>query len=428
MPASIFHQDNNRRLASVIRHISFSFVVFFTYTCIFVFRKAFTAASFKDQTLFGLPLLTVLVIAQVAGYLLSKFAGIRFISELKPGDRRKISLIIMLTAWLSLLLFAILPYYLGFLCMMLNGFALGFMWGIVFSYVEGRKITDLIAVVLAVSFLFAGGLSRSVGKWLIQAGIHESWMPFIAGAVFALPLFLFYILLEKFPSPDEEDVRERTKRKPMMKEGRFAFIQMFRAGVIGFVCIYLMLTIMRDLRDNYMVRIWDEIGYGNGILLYTGTETISSLLILCLIGSMVIIKNHLYSFHLIHLLLLAGLLFAGGSSWLFSQKLISGQSWMQWNGMGLYLAYILFNSVYFERLLSLFRVSGNVGFLIYLADAWGYLGSVSVMISKEFMPSASGWAAFYLKLSIILCIAAAFISLFIWLFFFRKYQQTKASL
>jgi len=69
-------------------------------------------------------------------------------------------LILIATAWIALFLFAITPPPYGMFFLFINGFALGFMWGIVFSYVEGRRTTDFIGSVLAISFIFAGGFTR----------------------------------------------------------------------------------------------------------------------------------------------------------------------------------------------------------------------------------------------------------------------------
>jgi hypothetical protein len=120
--------------------------------------------------------------------------------------------------------FAIIPPPFGMICLFINGFALGFMWGIVFSYVEGRRATDFIGTAMAVSFIFAGGFTRSVAKWLIvECGVSEKWMPFMTGLVFAIPLAVLFYLLEKIPLPDERDVDERTIRLPMQKSDRQNF-------------------------------------------------------------------------------------------------------------------------------------------------------------------------------------------------------------
>jgi hypothetical protein len=95
----------------------------------------------------------------------------------------------------------------------------GFYVGIIFSYVEGRIGTDFIGSVMAISFIFAGGFTRSVAKWLmLKWGVTEQWMPFMTGLLFALPLILFICFLEKVPQPDEADVNERTQRVPMNRQ------------------------------------------------------------------------------------------------------------------------------------------------------------------------------------------------------------------
>ncbi len=367
---------------------------------------------------------TLLIVSQVVGYMLSKFYGIRFIAELGRIGRWRTSLYLLLTAWVSLLLFALLPAPWGALCMLLNGFVLGFMWGIVFSYVEGRRATDFLGVVLAVSFIFAGGFSRSVGKWVMEyGGVNEYWMPFATASLFAGPLLLFYYFLERTPEPDAADRAARTIRQPMRRQERMAFLREFGGGVITFVLIYLLLTILRDLRDNYMANMWKELGYGAQSAVFARTETITSLVVLALIGTLVLVRSNIHAFRLIHLLLLLGFALAGGCSFLFRQGLVPGMVWMQLSGLGLYLSYVLFNSVYFERLLATFRIAGNVGFLIYIADAWGYLGSISIMLGKEWLRVSQGWVPFYAELAQYLCLAGVLLTACSFFYFRHKYRK-----
>jgi uncharacterized membrane protein YjjB (DUF3815 family) len=46
-------------------------------------------------------------------------------------------------------------------------------------------------------------------------------------------------------------------------------------------------------------------------------------------------------------------------------------------------------------MIAAFRIAGNVGFLIYITDAFGYLGSVVVMLTKESMKINLQWSVFY---------------------------------
>ncbi|MEI4594849.1 DUF5690 family protein, partial [Klebsiella pneumoniae] len=87
------------------------------------------------------------------GYLAAKFYGIKFIAELKRLGRYKIVLLLVGIAWLAWLLFALIPAPYNIICLFINGFPLGMLWGVIFSYIEGRKATDFIGAALAVSFI-----------------------------------------------------------------------------------------------------------------------------------------------------------------------------------------------------------------------------------------------------------------------------------
>ena len=142
-------------------------VVFLAYTMIFGFRKSFTVATFDGILVAGYSYKTILVIAQVLGYMLAKFYGVKYISELKRTGRGAIILLLTGISWLSWLFFALVPAPYNIVFLFVNGFPLGMLWGVVFSYVEGRRGTDFIGAALAVSFIFASGFVRSAGGWLM---------------------------------------------------------------------------------------------------------------------------------------------------------------------------------------------------------------------------------------------------------------------
>jgi MFS family permease len=403
-----------------------SVLIFCMYSCIFAFRKPFTVATFGEKEMLGISYQTLLIISQVIGYMLSKFAGIRFISSLKRTGRWKSTVMIMSGAWLSLLLFAILPDWAGVLCFMANGFLLGFMWGIVFSYAEGRNATDFIGSVLAVSFIFAGGFTRSVGKWLMtDYGVSQDWMPFMTGLIFAVPLVLLIYLMERVPAPDAKDIENRVERKSMNADDRRKIIREFSAGIIVLCIVYTFLTIIRDLRDNFMANIWNELGYANDYTVFARSETRISFFLLLMMGSLVLIRKNIIAFRVIHLLIISGFLLAGISSALFYSGNMQGAWWMQAVGLGLYMAYIPFNAIFFDRMIATFRISGNVGFLIYITDAFGYLGSVSIMLAKESLRFQIPWADFYSGGVIIFAAIGAIGTAYSMFYFNRKHSQQK---
>jgi hypothetical protein len=97
--------------------------------------------------------------------------------------------------------------------------------------------------------------------------------------------------------------------------------------------------------------------------------------------------------------------------------------WMTLVGLGLYMVYIPFNSVYFERLIATFRFTGNVGFLIYVADSFGYLGSVSVLLSKEIFKVQLNWVHFFSNSVMVLSVVGVFISIYAARYFAKKWKQ-----
>lgn len=401
-------------------------VAFLTYASVYAYRKPFTVATFDGIKFWGIDYMVLLIISQGLGYMFSKFYGIKFIAELKRVGRWKTSAILIGSAWLSLLIFGLVPAPWGMLCLFVNGFMLGFMWGIVFSYVEGRKTTDFIGAVMAVSFIFAGGFTRSVAVWLKDSwNVPEQWLAFATGLLFIIPLFFFMYLLERIPPPDPEDIEERTERLPMTKEQRKKFLRSFGAGTIAIIITYLFLTIMRDVRDNFMAPMWKELGYGQKPAIFTQTETITSVVILVMISLLVGIRKNIRAFRLVHIMVLAGFLLAGISSALFLAGIMDGRWWMQLVGLGLYMGYIPFNCIFFERLIASFRIVGNVGFLIYLVDAYGYLGSSIVMLSKGIFQINLTWTQFYPAGVVIFSVIGIAGTIFSLLYFNRKFETLK---
>ncbi|HEX6431815.1 MAG TPA: DUF5690 family protein [Niastella sp.] len=406
--------------------VTLAVVAFLAYTSVYAYRKPFTVATFNNLAFAGIKYQTLLIISQGLGYMLSKFFGIRFIAELNHRGRCKTSAVLIGTAWMCLGVFALVPAPWGMVCLFANGFMLGFMWGIVFSYVEGRRATDFIGAVMAVSFIFAGGFTRSVALWLRDYWlIPEQWLAFATGFLFVVPLIGLIYLLEKTPEPDVTDIQERTQRQPMTRLERKQFLMRFGSGVIAVTIGYLFLTIMRDVRDNFMVNIFNELGYGSKPAIFTQTETTISLVILGVMSLLVFIRNNIRALQLVHVVVIIGFLLAGLSSALFITGVLNGLLWMQLVGLGLYMGYIPFNCIFFERLIAAFKIAGNVGFLIYLIDAWGYLGSSAVMLSKEVFRLQWSWSQFYPVCVIIFSIAGLLGTLYSWFYFGRKYEGVK---
>ncbi len=397
-----------------------------TYTCMYAFRKPFTAATFEGLVYAGVNYKVWLVVAQALGYMASKFFGIRYISELKSAGRFRSIVGLIGFAWLSLLGFALVPapWNIGF--MFLNGLPLGLIWGIVFSYLEGRRTTEILGVVLASTFIFASGFVKSVGSWVLVGGgpqwggQNHFWMPFVTGAMFIVPLVGVAWLLDRTPPPDALDLAARSERRPMTNQERRAFLQKFMPGIFVLVGAYLLLTVLRDLRDNFAAEMWVELGYGGQSAIFTQTELPATLVILLGLSLLVLVKNNHKALFINHFTILFGLVLVFISTLLFSQKMLSAPIWAMFNGVGLYLAYVPFNCLIFERLIAAYRQPGNIGFIMYVADAVGYLGSVAVLLMKEFVEVQITWSGFLVGANLWASVMGVVLVIFSMFYFFKK--------
>lgn len=390
----------------------------------YAFRKPFTVADYGGLRFLSIDFKIWLVISQTMGYTLSKFFGIKYIAELKNKNRTLIILKFIGISWIALLAFAVVPAPYNIIFLLINGFPLGMIYGLVFSYLEGRRTTEFLGAALSSSFIFASGFTQSVGKFiLLKWNVDQWWMPCVTGLVFFIPLLFFTWLLEKTPKPTGEDVLLRTERKPMMKKERIDFFKTFFPGLFMLLVVYVMLSIIRDYRSNFAANIWKETGHGNNISLFTETEIPSSVLVLVLMSLLIYIKSNIRALMINHLLIVFGFVFSLVGTVLFMYNMLSPYWWMTITGMGLYMGYVPFNCMLFERLIASFKYVSTAGFMIYVADSFGYLGSDVVLLVKNFGGGNISYSEFFVKMSIVVPVIGIALTIFSSVYFRKKYQK-----
>jgi len=401
-----------------------SFVV---YACMYGFRKPYTAASYEGLSVFHVSYKVAMVIAQVLGYMVSKFYGIRFIAGMRPEKRAGYIIILILVSWAALLLFALVPPPYNFVFMFINGLPLGMVWGLVFGFVEGRRVTELMGAVLATSFVFASGIAKTVGKLIILHGVSETWMPFVAGGVFIIPLLISAWLLNQTPPPSAQDVAQRTIRLPMDRDQRKTFLRIFGLALVPTVTAYVMLTILRDFTEDFANELWTETGFSNNAQVFASTSTIVGLVVLAVIGGFFVIRNNYKAFQLNNVVIIGGFLLAAGATAAYHMHLVSPMIWIIAASAGLYLGYVPYNCFYFERMIAAYRIPGNVGFLIYIADAFGYLGTVLVLLIKEFVHLHYSWVDFFTGIFYISAFAGILLVFLASALFSKIYRKNNSS-
>ncbi len=401
---------------------------FGTYFCMYAFRKPFNAGIYEGLTLWGLNYKIVLIISQVFGYMLSKFIGIKVISELKAASRTQLIIGLILFAEIALLLFGLVPHPYNFVCLFLNGLPLGMIWGIVFSYLEGRRFTEILAIGLSISLIVSSGMLKTIYFDVhgFFPNISEFWMPFVMGLLFLPLFFLFVWMLSVIPAPGEDDIRSRAPRLPMTNEDKKNVFRKYGMGVIAFVILYTFLATLRDFRDNFAVEIWQEIDPSWNKNVFTQTEAIVSVIVLAVIGSLSAIKNNWKGFWAVNGILALGFIISGGATLLFQRHILSPFMWMLLLGTGLFLAYMPMQIALFERMIAFYRIKANAGFFVYICDSIGYSGSVILMLYKEFFMKDMKWSQVMIDFTYLQSVLSLLLLAGACIFFYKHSRQIKA--
>lgn len=372
---------------------------FGTYFCMYAFRRPYTAGTYADLALWGIGYKTVLVTAQVIGYMLSKFVGIKVIAELDARWRASLLLALIAVAEVALLLFAVTPPPYNCVWLFVNGLPLGMVFGLVLGFLEGRRQTEALAAGLCTSFIVADGVTRATGAWLLSAGVPEAWMPAVAGLLFTPPLLGFVWMLSRVPAPSAEDVAARSARTPMNGAERLAFFRRYAGGLTLLVLVYLLITVLRSVRADFTPEIWAGLQGAVAPGLFAWTETLVAAGVLLLNGSAVLIADNRRAFFTALGLAAAGPLLVVAALLGLAWGGLSPLAFLVLHGLGLYLPYIAVHTTLFERLIAMTRDRGNIGYLMYLADAFGYLGYVAVLLARNLLGPAEAFLPFFLTLS-----------------------------
>ena len=403
---------------------------FVTYFSMYAFRKPFTAASFEvvEGWHHSLDFKIALVLAQLVGYAASKFIGIKVISSITRNYRAQAILGLIGASWLALLGFAILPALLKIPAMFFNGLCLGMIWGLVFSYMEGRRTSEVLGAVLCASFIVSSGAVKSVGILLIRlAHVPLFWMPAATGLVFVPALLISVWCLSLLPPPSAEDEVERVRRAPMTTREIGEFLYEYGFGIILLVVLYVFVTALRDFRDNFAAELWAALGYSNPASVFTSTELVVALVALFALGVIVTIRSNGRALAAIHLVVLAGLVLLGASTLAFDAGWLGPLTWMIASGAGLYVVYTPFNAMLFDRMVAASGRVANAGFLIYVADAAGYAGSCALLLWRNFGMQHAQWLSVY-RMAIYATTVCGLVLMTLSLLYFMERSRVPAAL
>lgn len=395
-----------------------------SYSLVYALRKPFTAAEFEGLQVFGMDYKIVVSIIQLLGYVSAKLLGIKYISELRPEGRLKFIIGSAALSEISLIAFGLLPMPYNIMALYFNGLSLGCMWGVIFSFLEGRRTTDILASIMGVSMALSSGVAKSLGLYTLNVlHVSEFWMPALIGAI-AFPLLCFTgWMMTRFPQPTAADIASRSVRVTLNGHQRWALFRRFMPLLIMLFAANLLLTVQRDIKEDFIVCIIDVSTVSSWA--FAQIDSIATLVLLAAFALLSTTYDYLKVLCILLVLSTCGmgtLAFLGAN---FEQVGLPTTIWLFLQSLCLDMAYLSFQTIFFERFIACFKIKGNVGFFIITIDFVGYLGTLALLLFKEFYASHIDWASFYNSMSLYIGIVCclAFIGSLVYMIQVRKRKE-----
>lgn len=393
-----------------------------SYSLVYALRKPYTAASFEGLTFMGSDYKVAVTTIQILGYVIAKFFGIKIISELKKENRFRFFVGSAILAELALVGFGLLEAPYNVAAMFVNGLSLGCMWGVIFSFIEGRKVTDILASLLGVSMVFSSGVAKSFGLFAMnEMQIDQFWMPAVIGG-FALPLLVFMgYMLKRLPQPTAEDIALRNEQVVLDGKGRVALFRKY-APILTLLFIgNFMLLVLRDIKEDFLVNILDMSNQSSW--LFARIDTIVTLIILGIFALFAFFRSNIRALLWLMTLVIAGCLTMTYVSFHYETLDLKPVTWLFIQNLSLYIAYLTFQTIFFDRFIACFRIKGNVGFFIALIDFIGYLGTVTLLSTKEFLNIELEWFALFNHIAGFVGATCSILFIVASILIHRKYMQ-----
>lgn len=377
------------RQPAVVLTIFAMIAAFAGYTSMYAFRRPFTATGYdtvEPIALLGISFgyKPIAVISQLVGYTCSKFLGIKFASEATLGRRVPIVVGLVLAAEAMLVLFALTPAPYNVVFLFLNGLPLGMVWSMLFGILEGRRISELLVLGMSVSVVFASGWVKGIGLWTMETWrVEEFWMPAVTGLLFVPLLLLSMFLLWHVPPPTADDIEQRTQRAPMRRQDRTDFVRSFFPGIVMLTFGYLCLMAYRSIRDDFMDQILRDLGHTVTSADFVSIESyvgVGVIAVLCLLW---FARDNRQAVWANLALVGLGAVLLGASTVLLKAEWLGPRAFYLVNGIGLYVAFVPYQSILMDRLLASLHTVATAAFLISLGDSFGYLSVVATYLGRD---------------------------------------------
>lgn len=269
-------------------------------------------------------------------------------------------------------------------------------------------------------------MAKSFGLFTMnELHIDQFWMPAVIGGVTLPLLLLMGYLLERLPHPTAEDIELRNQRVTLDRNGRKALFLKY-APILSILFIAnFMLLVLRDIKEDFLVDILDMSNQSSW--LFARIDTIVTLIILGIFSLFVFFRSNIKAILSLLTLVVAGCLTLAVVSYNYGAFRPSPILWLFIQSLSLYIAYLTFQTIFFDRFIACFHIKGNVGFFIAIIDFIGYLGTVTLLGTKEFLNINLEWFALYNHMACTVGIICTVLFTAAGVLIYQRYFASKAS-
>lgn len=216
-------------------------------------------------------------------------------------------------------------------------------------------MTDVLASLLGVSMVISSGTAKSVGLYVMDIWqVSEFWMPALIGAV-ALPLLaLLGYALNRLPQPTEEDIALKSERETLNGRQRWELFKNFMPFLTMLFVANIAIVVLRDIKEDFLVNIIDMSGYSPW--LFTQIDSVVTLTILAIFGLMVLVKDNFKALSVLYGLIITGMMVMAFVSFGQERMGLSPVTWLFLQSLCLYMAYLTFQTIFFDRFIACFKI------------------------------------------------------------------------
>jgi hypothetical protein len=211
-------------------------------------------------------------IATSSAMCIGMFMGIYFISK-TDEKYRKIMLLssMIILCWLPGLTFITEIDWIIILGKFIGTLPEGIFSGIIVTYLEGRKKTDIYTGAYYLGSMLGRPASNTIGTYLSNV-VGTKWVPVSISALSFVPLLIVTLLITAIPKPSSDDKMTKCERKINMANAKY-FWWYFSFGIMGIIVTSGTIFGWRTYRDYFTIEIYSqELGYNPQPWVYFMTD------------------------------------------------------------------------------------------------------------------------------------------------------------